>query len=405
MKTQFPTEWRTQSKWKRRLYARYMTWLERIGYTVVILVIGAFIFACTYRVDDIITADKVQISAAAISIPSTDATYVIRQLVPDFTDVEAGQPVLEIVTGEQNVKQYLAWQILADIGSADRIAKPPLTVLNAPSAGTLVVSAGILQREVATEVEIAQIRNYQDLRMKPTLTGQGTPNAVPNGVATLRAIVVEPAAGVLLRGSTAGASIISGQLVTQSTKDAIQTSLASTGLKIRDDIPLQVLELADLQIDADLTLSDGVTGSGTLAEPPPTTVLRADVISGTHVATVQLASLAPDMQEKVKAILTSSIEGKPVTTLDGSTKTISEVKNLKTVFKVKATPGIDPSSMEQVPGTAVSRGFEAVLKIQSPPSYLIQAVRNADMTGKTVTAKVELKTGDRPIATLLLKRS
>ena len=40
IRTVFERTWRSESRWKRRFYARYMTWLERIGYAVVLLLLG-----------------------------------------------------------------------------------------------------------------------------------------------------------------------------------------------------------------------------------------------------------------------------------------------------------------------------------------------------------------------------
>lgn len=404
MKNQFPPEWRTQSKWKRKFYARYMTWMERIGYTVVALVIGAFIFAFNYRVDDIITADKVAITAASVAIKAEDQTLVVRQLVEDFSDVQANQPVLEIVTGKKNIDQYTAWNAVQLIGSKAAIAKPPVTIISAPSSGTFVVAPDAIGKPVEPEAELGQIRDYNDLRMKPTLTGQGVAKAVASGVATLKTIVVDPAAGVLMRGNYAGTAIISGQLINQATKDEVQAQLSGTTFKVRDDLPLQFTELSELQVDADLNLGEG-TGLGTLIEPPAATQLKAEVIAGKHVATVQFAALPAELQASINEILKNSIEQKSIVGLDNNLKLITEASNLNTVFKVKAEPDSGTASSNAIAGTAISRGFEAELKIQSPPAYLIQAVRNADANGKTVTAKVELKTGDRPIATLLLKRS
>ncbi len=68
MKKQFPREWRTQNLAKRRFYAKYMTWLEHLGFGVVAVVVGAFIFAFFYQIDDVVTAEGVEIKPASTMV-------------------------------------------------------------------------------------------------------------------------------------------------------------------------------------------------------------------------------------------------------------------------------------------------------------------------------------------------
>ena len=55
--------------------------------------------------------------------------------------------------------------------------------------------------------------------------------------------------------------------------------------------------------------------------------------------------------------------------------------------------------------TPLKTTFDADVVIDAPPPALVRALRDAARTGKPVTARVELTTGTRPLAFLLLKRS
>lgn len=405
MKTKYPPEWRTQSPWKKRFYARYMKWLERIGYFVVAVVIGAFIFAFNYRVDDVITADKVQIMAAATPVTVDQPVLIVRTLAENFSDVAKGQDLFEIVEGEVAVNQYIAWEAVEKSNQTFSLARPDVVIVSASQAGVLVFDPEQLGKRIEADQEIAQIRDYTQLTLTAKLGGQGVANAKSGGVATLKSLSVSSASGVLVRGNTDQGAIVSGRLITSKTTDELATVLMGTPLEVRDDIPLELTGISKLDIDAQLSLQTATGGIGVQVDPAASIVLKADVISGDHTATIQFVKLAPDVQAEVNRMLTSALKVQTITRLDGESKSIGDVSNFNTVFQVLAVPGKGKSGALPISGTAISRNFEAKLKIQSPPAYLINAVRHADAEGQSVTVKVELKTGDRPIATLLLKRS
>lgn len=405
MKTKYPPEWRTQSPWKKRFYARYMKWLERIGYFVVAVVIGAFIFAFNYRVDDVITADKVQIVAASTPVQMEQPVLIVRALVENFDEVTKGQDLFEIVEGEAAVNQYIAWEAVEKSDQPFSLVRPDVVIVSASQAGVLVFNPEQLGKRIEAGTELAQIRDYSQLTLTAKLAGQGVANAKSGGVATVKSISVSSASGVLVRGSTDQGAVVSGRLITNETTDKLASVLIGSPLEVRDDIALKVTGITKLDIDAELNLQPNSGGDGVQVDPASSIVLKADVLSGDHIATIQFAKLAPDVQSAVNQVLAESLKQKTIKTLNGESKTIAEIGDFNTVFQVSAAPGTGKSQSLKIPGTAISRNFEAKLKIQSPPAYLINAVRHADQEGQTVTVKVELKTGDRPIATLLLKRS
>lgn len=405
MKTKYPPEWRTQSAWKKRFYARYMKWLERIGYFVVAVVIGAFIFAFNYRVDDVISADKVQVTAAVHPVVAKQPMIVIRQLVENYSNVYEGDPILDVVYGEAAAAQYVAWAAMERSGVAHTLVQPRFETIRAAQEGVLVVDAALIGVEVEAEAEVAQIRDYNDLQLTANLSGQGVAKAKTGSVATLKSISISSASGVLLRGDANGSTVVSGRMISKEEAEKLSAELEGMSIKVRDDIPLEVDKITQLQVDADLQLESGTAPGGIRVDPSVATSFKADVISGEHKATVQFASLPPEVQKSVNQALENALKGRVVEDIGGNAKSITDLSNFNTVFQVAAKPGSGGASGTSIDGAAISRTFEAKLRIQSPPSYLSQAVRNADAEGQTVTVKVELKTGDRPIATLLLKRS
>jgi hypothetical protein len=405
MRTHFPPEWRTQTKWKRRFYAKYMKWLEWLGYAAVVAVIGAFIVAFNVRVDDIITADGVALRASAATIKADEPTLIVRQLAPNFSEVQAGDPLLEVVTGADAISRKEAWEAATSLGVQSPIPRPLSKIIKAPKGGVFVALDSALKGPQEAEAPLAEIRDYTHLVASASLTGQGTPKAKPGGKATLKGIAVELHHGILVRGQTPQGSLVSSQMAPQALFSSFEKSLAGRSFKVREDLDLQFTSLTDVQIDAQLETQDGPGAkAGIWMEPSALVALTAQVVSGQHSASLQFAKLPAEIREGLHREITAALR-QDVTTVDGRSVTISEVRGINTVIKVKAAPGEDSALGASIPATAISRAFEAELRIDSPPPYLIEAIKSADRAGKRVTAKVELKTGDRPIATLLLRRS
>lgn len=403
MKTHFPPEWRTQKKWKRRFYAKYMKWLEVLGYVTVAGVIGAFILAFNVRVDDVITADKVPLRAKAEVMKASAPTLIVRAMVPDFTDVQAGDPVLEIVIGENEIRRFHIWQSAQELGVPSPIPRPSTTRLPAPAPGTFVRSSGAPDATVEPDDALGEIRDYSHLVASASLTGQGVAKAKAGGRATLKGLVVEPHHGILVRGETTSGSLVSSQLGDEALRNRVSERLKGKSFLVRDDLPLQFSTLSDVQIDAKLATKPAPSGA-IWAEPSASMTLSAAVTSGVHGATLQFAQLPPDVRDALNQDIAAALR-QNMRTLEGEALTITDVSRINTVIRAKAVPAESGASPGPIPATAVSRSFDAELRLDNPPAYLISAIKAADRAGKVVTVKVELKTGDRPIATLLLRRS
>ena len=404
MKKAFPSEWRTQVTWKRRFYARYMGWLERLGYVVVVLVIGAFVFAFNTRVDDIITADKVAITARFENVVVWGDSTVVRALVENFAEVKKGEPILEVAIG-YDAQRYLAREALHLMEEEKLIPQGKVTIVRAPSTGVFVLGDDVMGRLVLDREPFAQIRNYNDLELAPTLTGTGVANAKSEGTATLSSITVGSPNGTLVRARSGDKSFVSGQMISDDVKESIGTALKGVQVGLRDDMSFTVEEITDVQFDGIASTGQGSASGGTILEPEAWARLKATIVDGKHVATIQFASTAGAKPAEALKLIESAVRGQSVVTTNGDVVELKDLSQTNAVFKVKGAPVKDGGGKDDLKGTIVSRGFEAKMRIENPPNYLVEAVKRADRQGQTVTVKVELKTGDRPLAMLLLKRS
>lgn len=403
MKTHFPPEWRAQAKWKRRFYAKYMKWLEVLGYVTVAGVITAFVMAFNVRVDDVITADKVPLRALSREVKAPGPSLVIRQIAPAFAEVREGDPLLEVVVGDAAIRQYQVWDAARQMGAASPVSRPDTETLMAPKAGVFFPLLREKDGIQPPDTPLAEVRDYSRLVATASLSGQGVAKAVPGGRAILKGVTIEPHHGILLRGQTERGPLVSGQLGTESLRGQVGEALKGKTFSVRDDLPLQFEGLKDVQIDATLEVQPGGDG-GVWSEPSARQEFSARVESGRHTATLQFAQLPPDLREAIQADISGSLR-QSVRTLEGESLTITGVSGINTVIQAEAVPVEGSATGPAIPATAISRAFEAELSIEDPAPFLSAAVKAADRAGRKVTAKVELKTGDRPIATLLLRRS
>ena len=405
MKTVFPPEWRTQTRWKRRFYARYMKWLERAGYVLVAGVFAAFVAAFNVKVEDVVSADKVAIVPFARPLVAKGAVRVVRVLAKDLDEVAASQPLLEVVVGDDAIQRYARWEAARGLpdepGLLARYPKPVLTVLKAPVEGTFRLDA----KEGATvedETTLGRVVDYEDLRVEASLTGDTVARARPDAEARIVKIVVEPMAGTLFRGGGG----VSGQALGTEVRAVVEKGLVGRGIRLRDDVPLRVGEVKEVQVDADVALDARRSWNrAARLDPPADLEVAAEVIEGAPSATVQVADLPPEVAADAERAVVQALGERGVRTPENSVGVLRGAK-ARIVVKLKAGPTDGLRKDERpIPGTMLSRSYDAKLRLIGIAPTLYQAVRQADRDGRTVTCRVELKTGERPAALRLLRKS
>lgn len=415
MKAVFQPEWRTQSRSKRRFYAKYMTWLERLGYLVVASVLLAFVVAFNYRVDDLLTADKVKIEPAASPITASQPTRVVALLAQDGQDVSAGQAVMEVAEGEKTIAQYDAWSRLTalrtELGASPpldallaRYPRPSLRTLSAPATGTFRFSGEPGSAVVAAGEELARVVDYNDLRLNASLKGESVANARAGQTARIEQITVEPIGNTILRANAGGTPIVTSTAAGEKVKELVESELKGQAIRLRNDVPLAISGVHDVQIEAQVARNPAASGSASvLLDPPGKFEVTAEAIEGEAKATIQVSDLPAPLLEKVAASLRETLGVTLVQTPEGETLRLSDPKDVRMILKVKAESA--EANGTPLAGTQIDRTYDATLRVKSPPAYLIQAVRQADLAGRAVTARVELRTGNRPIAFILLRKS
>ena len=408
MKQTFQPEWRTQSRAKRRFYAKYMSWIEKGGYAVVLCVFAAFIFAFNFPVDDLIKADSVPIEAEAVLISSESDAMILSVQVEDFAEVKKGQPLMVIVEGEDEIAQYKQAQassLLREAGKSlsFKIQMPKGRTILAPSDGTF---KRLSEEELIKAGDpIAKVMNYSVLVMKPELEGNTVAKAKVDQAAKISAINFGSDSGVLFRGSSNDGDLFSSSLVGKEVKEDIEKELKGLSVKVRDDIPLVVDGIKQIQADSALQIGPASSVSATRQADPPTYFsLKGTVLEGTPSGTLQIAGLPNDLATKTTSILENAAKETDYLTAQGKRHSVQGLSDTKFVVQLNVKGEADAST-QPLPATMINRKFVAKVRVTDPPQFLIDAVKQADRSGKVVTARVEVITGTRPIALILLKKS
>lgn len=392
-------EWRTRSLPKRRFYAKYMGWLERVGYLVVLSVFAAFIFAFNYPVDDLVRAENVPIEPRAHPVRHQDEVLIVRLLVEEFSEVEAGQPVVEVAVGAEAIEAYRRWEAGQVLGQT--LAAPALTQLSAPVAGML---RSLDPKMVEAGEPIVEVLDFSDIRLRAKLSGDTVAKARKGQTARLDAINLNTEAPAIFRARTNTGDVIGRSVLNGEINDALAGELSKNAVQLRNDLALQVTGVESVEVDAHATWQPADAAPSTRLDPVRDRALTATVVEGSHTATIQVADLPPDARRKAEDIVRRGVEAGVYRTPDDQTGRLSDVEDIRFVLKVR-TEEVAAEGSEPLPGTKLDRHFEAELRVDSPPDYLVEALRASARSGAQVTARVQLKTGTRPIALILLRRS
>lgn len=389
-----------------------MGWLEKFGYLLVIILFALFAAAFRYQVDDFISAEGVQIQAQSNLIEASQPTLVVASLVEDFEEVTEGQPLLQVVEGEESIRRYRVWSTLEEAkaaGQADlagiSIPKPEIKTLNAPSAGTFR-----LEQELGALVEegvIAKVLDYSQLMVEANLKGTTIGSAAEGQQARLTALNMESDGNTIIRGTLleGGAPVLTRNLAGDRVRSAIEESLSGSRVQLRDDIPLEIQKVSSVEIDTDLKAAKASEAAGAPLDPDASFVITGTVVEGEHMAEVQLARLPDETVKAAREALNAATKGASVTRPDGSEALQLEgAENPRFVVKATAARG-EGKGQAPLSASSLSRSYSAKIRLDNPPPFLVQRLKDADRNGKKITAKVEVKTSSRPIAFVLLKRS
>lgn len=380
----FQPEWRTQSRRKRRFYARYMGWLEKTGFVVVGLLVAGFAFSFFYEVEEWVSAEDVAIEAETVAVTAPFGGRVIPHGVADGDVVEKGQPIFLVSESEES----------SPMGN---------TVLS-PAAGVLDLDESLVSTAVETGAQVAVIRNYDALLVRPKLAGKSIANAAVGQPAELSNIRIQSEGDTLLRAHLEGAAEgqeVSRQLAGDAVKKALEASLVGKSVRAREDKPLKIVGIGDVEVEAEvITKADG--DGAVKFDPAASYKLRGTVSEGKPVISAQLGDLPPDVRASAVQALKAQLVGKSVMA-GGKPVQIEDILDPRFVVRLSAE-GLGEGG-NAISAASVKRTFDATIRLQNVPADLVERIRQAHLAGKAVTAKVQVRTGSRPIAYFLLRRS
>lgn len=410
MKPTFQPEWRTQNRAKRRFYAKYMRWLEVAGYATVAAVVCAFIYAFNYKVDDIIEASDVKLTPVEHAVSAHTSGIVAKVLVEPFAEVHKGQAIMEIAEGEANVSAYNRWAAIESLRGDTRATtlvnanqKPPTRVLVAEADGTVRLDK--FSGQFVENDALFAVLDYSQIMLEANLTGASVSKAAAGQIAQISGIKIAGNSSIF-RGSTEHGPVLSSEIISPQAIDSINSQLAGKALALRDDIPLKITKVTGVEVDAKSSSSTTKPSpTETMLEPPSTFNLNAEVVSGKPTATAQLAELPAEIRQQISAAIAKDVSNRSIKQVDGTDASLGEVSVGNVVLKVDAGELTDADSANAISGTMLKRAYEAKLKLVNPPQFIVNLIRAANQKGKDVTARVQLKTSEKPFAFILLKRS
>lgn len=380
--TVFERTWRSDSRWKRRFYARYMTWLERIGYAVVLLLIGGFVMAFNYRVDDLVKAEGVTLEAVSVEIVAPGEGRITSVLKEDFAEVNAGDVIMTVDPGAIQIR------------TAD--------------AGTLRLAPDLIGKTVKKNEVLARVADYNHLVVNAKLKGESVAVVRIGQEATLTRLKIDDADKTILRGQVGAVPVISRRALGAELRADLNHNLQGVKVQTRNDVPLTIEEVTEVEVDAKLK-GAGSSGRDALElDPGPEFKLFGQITSGDHMLTAQIADLPLDARTSADELVAKALRGRSLEQPGGVSLRIDRADEPRYLVKVKAKLPTDASGTPRTPilqGTAIDRYFDATIQLTNPPEFLVRKLREADRRGQAITATVEVRTGSKPLAFTLLKRS
>lgn len=399
-------EWRTQSRTKRKFYAGYLKWIERIGYLVVVVVFIGFIFAFTKQEPDVVKADGARVEATAVAeMSAPDESVIVKLLVDNFSEVKAGDPVLEVAVGKTNVYKFRDYVLATEALKAGAINNdptdpPPTLTLRAPADG--VFQSNEVNTSFAKGDSMARILDYSKLVVRAEVEGATVAKAKPGQTARITAINFGDQ-GIVFRASSNVGQIISGRILAGKVKDEVAKLLAGKTVRARDDLALTIEGVKTIQIDTNAAAAatqEPLVSVG--VDPSMDDMVSGIVESGVHVGILQTSQLPQDVRAALERQTRAALAATGFEMAKGRV-VLKDLREFNVVVQL-TVKGEAAASGFDIPATVINRKFQAVVVIPNPPRNLVAAVRQADMNGTAVTGRVEVVTGTRPLALILLKK-
>jgi len=388
------------------------------------------------RVED---AQKAAKEAALVGIKKVGPA--LTEAEEEEEDEKPALPVISLTSEEWQVRSLIERRLAAWEAHYSKLA--PRIVIHAPIDGVVVAPDDLDFKKVAADAEILKVVDLNDLRLTAKVSGDTAADARTGQTATIKAIVPEYKTGVIFRGDTVPQGnyrwqkerVTSYNMLDPKVKDIVKEAFKGRTITRNNDIPFNVTDVTDVEVNADLRTvpvdegaaatppAEGQGGAVLVGDAPAELALSGKVLEGKHLLTVQLTDVPPAVLKEVNGMVTEKVNGKVVAMpqepeTEGGDAPIRHlrvegIRNPVIIAKMKGenkdAKGETKALKREAARTAIRGGFlerqyEATVQIQNPPPFLKARVLELLEEGKEVKARVEVRTGRRPIAFLLLKR-
>jgi hypothetical protein len=462
MSTNLPNIRPPRRKWLRRFIAKYIRYVEVIGYGFVVLAATAIVTCWFVQVDDVAKADGTPVIKPRTEIVNDNENdvVVVKVHVENRDPVQKGQLLVSVCSNPKWVERYKAlsqWveaaKSLAKSGDSSllvsdaeqRLAAWKEQILNAhldkkpaPIGGKVDGVKDIEWKVIPKGKDIARVLDFSDLRITVKLIGENVPKARSeqkegNGqkkrIGQKATIEILPDYGSLplyVRGEAAWSRfdkqhVQFNNLLDDQDKEAIKAKLQGEDktLTLRDDIPLTFSDVLALWVDSTLIPQTASNGEkSTMAAIPVETLehlnpLRGTLIDGKHTGKMELRDVPEDVKEELRQRLLQKLKDKMVSTDDQPFR-VKDIQDIRPAIQLKIET-LDPTESEEElerklqnahVAAKIERFYEGTVQIDNPPLELRMMVEKLQLQDKPVDVKtnVWVAVAKRRVAMLLFRR-
>jgi hypothetical protein len=424
MATTLPNIRAPHSKRLRRFIAKYIRYVEVIGYGFVILATLGIIACWVIEVDDVAKADGTPAIKPRTEILKDveNDVVVVKVLVKTHADVKAGQPLLKVCRDPQWVKQLKAMQPLEDAQRALRELEQNsmMESLTAPIAGIVDGVKDLEGRVIEKGKDIARVLDFDDLRLTVKLIGENVPKARAGQKAYIELLPDFGRESVYVRGEVQSSALRNNHvqfndLLDATAKDVIKKKMEDKTLTLREDIPLKFSDVLNVWVDATIVPQQVSDETPALQDESlqNLTPLRGTLVEGKHTGKVELRDVPEDVSEALRPLLMEKLKDK-VASADGKSFRVVDVQNVHPIiqFKIETPdPQVSDEELESQLQNAyvaakIERFYEGAVKLDDPPAELKSLVRRLQLADKPTDVKVNLwvAVARRRVAMLLFRR-
>ncbi|MCS6860722.1 MAG: HlyD family secretion protein [Abditibacteriales bacterium] len=412
MSTHLPNIRAPRRKWLRRFIAKYIGYVEVIGYLFVVVAVAGIVTCWFVKVDDTAKADATPAIKPRTAVVKDDQhdVVVVKVLVDNHAAVKAGQPLVRVCRDPQS-------------GDLDT-SEANLVEMTAPIAGVVDGVKDLEGKVIPKGKDICRVLDFNDLCLTVKLIGENVPKARVGQKAHIEILPDYGRLPLYVRGTVVWGRfdkqhVQFNDLLDDADKEAIKKQLESATITLRDDIPLTFTDILNLWVDSTLTPQAVANGapSATATIPVETLAhlnpLQGTLIEGKHTGKMELRDVPEDVKEELRRRLLQKLQGKVVLANDRPFR-VQDIQDLRPAIQLKIET-LDPTeTAEELErklrnarvAAKIERFYEGTVQIKDPPLELRTLVQKLHLQDKPIDIKtnVWVVVAQRRVAMLLFRR-